>query len=192
MDSLKVFRIFYSIQGEGFWTGTPCIFIRFSGCNLDCDWCDTKHADPHSVLSVKEIMESFYRFPEHIKRVVLTGGEPTIQKLGWLISMLKMKGYYIALETNGYRAIADRFDPKLFDWITMSPKEIWHQKECDELKVVFRGQDLSIYNGIQYRHRYLQPLDKDGKMNIHETLKAIEENPGWNLSVQVHKFIGVE
>ena len=94
----KITEIFYSIQGEGFWVGTPCIFIRLSGCNLSCSWCDTKH-EIKKELNESEILEEIKQYPT--KMVVITGGEPTQQLLIDLLMGLKMAGYKIHLETNG-------------------------------------------------------------------------------------------
>ena len=72
----KINEIFYSLQGEGFWSGTPIIFIRFSGCNLRCDFCDTEHYS-HTEMSDAEIIDRIKTFPA--RRVCLTGGEPSLQ-----------------------------------------------------------------------------------------------------------------
>ena len=71
---MKVNEIFYSLQGEGRYTGTPAVFVRFSGCNLACDFCDTTHQSG-TEMSEDEIIENICRFPAG--HVVLTGGEPT-------------------------------------------------------------------------------------------------------------------
>ena len=98
---MKVSEIFYSIQGEGIYIGQPMAFIRFTGCNLRCRWCDTKYAyDEGSKLSIKEILECLKPYPT--KQVCLTGGEPMLQDdTPVLIEQLIKQEYLIYLETNG-------------------------------------------------------------------------------------------
>ena len=110
----KINEIFYSLQGEGFWSGTPIIFIRFSGCNLRCDFCDTEHYS-HTEMSDAEIIDRIKTFPA--RRVCLTGGEPSLQIDRFFIDLLHSHGYIIHIETNGTHAIPDGID-----WITVSPK----------------------------------------------------------------------
>lgn len=186
----KVNKIFYSIQGEGFHVGTPAIFIRFSGCNLKCAWCDTDHKS-FKEYSKEELEKEVYDKIVHLKTkpiIVFTGGEPTIQ--------LKedeelLKGFYRTIETNGFKKV-----PNWIDWTTLSPKNCKTQTQMckiDEIKIVFESNkmDLSRYNMFKNR-LYLQPLEKDGKMNIKETIEFIKKNPKWKLSLQTHKLIGIE
>lgn len=97
---LKINEIFYSLEGEGQWQGYPTIFIRLSGCNLKCKWCDTAH-EKFEEMKTDQILRKVMNFPS--KRVKITGGEPLIQELELepLIDTLKQEGYIIALETNG-------------------------------------------------------------------------------------------
>lgn len=96
---MKVNEIFYSLEGEGKWQGYPTIFIRLSGCNLDCDWCDTEH-QKFQEMEYNQIREELDKYP--CNRVKVTGGEPLIhEKTNFLIGLLKDWGYDVALETNG-------------------------------------------------------------------------------------------
>jgi len=96
---LKVSEIFFSIQGEGYVIGLPSNFIRLSGCNLRCKWCDTKYAwEEYTEMTEKEIVR---QLNWRIKRVTITGGEPLLQNLGALVAMLDRLGYNIIIETNG-------------------------------------------------------------------------------------------
>jgi len=96
---LKVSEIFFSIQGEGYVIGLPSNFIRLSGCNLRCKWCDTKYAwEEYTEMTEKEIVR---QLNWRIKRVTITGGEPLLQNLGTLVAMLDRLGYSIIIETNG-------------------------------------------------------------------------------------------
>lgn len=98
---MKINEIFYSIQGEGKWTGLPNIFIRTSGCNLRCSFCDTKYAyEDGKNMNISEILNQVSKYP--CKYICLTGGEPLLQNEAFdLIDTLLKKDYEICLETNG-------------------------------------------------------------------------------------------
>ena len=181
----KVNEIFYSIQGEGFQTGLPSVFIRFSGCNLSCDFCDTWHLD-YTERETEEILDEISQYP--CKNVLLTGGEPTFQnELPALTKALKSKGYWISIESNGTGMI-----PPEVDWITVSPKTDNFLKKGNELKLIYTGQnssELSEYLKNDYQHFFLQPRSME---NISETIEAVKANSSWKLSVQVHKLIGIK
>ena len=194
-----IVEIFNSVQGEGYHTGTPSIFIRFGGCNLQCSWCDTDFSKWEK-KSIPEIMEIVGQWST--KRVIYTGGEPALQKLGPLSDELHANGYNIAIETNGTIEIKEG----LVDWICVSPKDMLYpefsikQKQGDELKVVYVGQDLSMYDKLKqgFSNLFLQPCydeSKDAGENgktFHETFDVVMKNPGWNLSLQTHKWMGVD
>ena len=102
---MKINEIFYSLQGEGKWTGLPNIFIRVTGCNLRCSYCDTKYAYEHGKkMSIAEIVNEIQKFP--CIHICLTGGEPLLQQeIFDLINILLNGGYKLCLETNGSRSI---------------------------------------------------------------------------------------
>lgn len=187
----KINEIFYSLQGEGTYTGTPAVFIRFSGCNLQCDFCDTEHAD-YNEMSLEELMDEVDRYKE-VETIILTGGEPALQVDEALIEALHEENRFIAIETNGTHAL-----PEGIDWVTCSPKGMKPLKlnRMDELKVVYIGQDVeTIYNKVceQYdlMDAYLQPCtQKNGSANIRETIDYILAHPHWSLSLQTHKLVG--
>lgn len=112
-------EIFYSIQGEGRLVGTPSVFIRTSGCNLRCVWCDTPYTSwrPQGVeWSLREIVAEARKFPA--RHAVVTGGEPLLQvDIGRLTAKLKENGYHITIET-----AATLFKPVVCDLLSMSPK----------------------------------------------------------------------
>ena len=112
---MKINEIFYSLQGEGYFSGTPSVFIRFCGCNLNCSFCDTDHNTANMELSDEDILSVIAEWPS--RHVVLTGGEPSLQVTSELISKLHDKGYYVQAETNGTVRL-----PDAIDWITCSPK----------------------------------------------------------------------
>lgn len=103
--SLLVTEVFHSIQGESTWAGLPCGFVRLSGCNLRCRYCDTPYAyEPGDLMQIPDILKQLDRFD--CPHVTVTGGEPLLQKdTSLLISRLLQKGYHVSLETNGSQDI---------------------------------------------------------------------------------------
>ena len=131
-------EIFVSLQGEGYWTGTPMVFLRFAGCNLRCPFCDTAHTSPSTPMSLEELLHEVIchsersegissssgdtldhrsRYDSPIRRICLTGGEPGLQVDGALVEGLHAAGFTIHIETNGTRPL-----PPGIDWVTLSPK----------------------------------------------------------------------
>ena len=194
----KVNEIFHSLQGEGYNTGTASVFIRLSGCNLRCDFCDTLH-EKGTMMSLPEIVEQVMQYPK-APLIVLTGGEPSLWIDEDFVAGLKaMTGKRIAIETNGTRPL-----PHSIDWVTLSPKTgIGNSGDvpmilirCDELKVVYLGQDLAQYNNIEAIHRYLQPCWTDNPEkrlnNLQITVQAVMEHPQWRLSLQTHRILNIK
>ena len=198
---MRVNEIFYSLQGEGYNTGTPAVFVRLSGCNLQCPFCDTDFS-AFTEMSEGEIVEEVARYDAPL--VVITGGEPALQLTESLVEMLHWLGRTVAVETNGTLEL-----PKKVDWITLSPKDAFLGekatpilREADELKIVFDENmckdDVHIvskYANIKVKHRFLQPCDTgDAVRNAEITKKTIDyckEHPQWRLSLQIHKFLNI-
>lgn len=188
-------EIFYSLQGEGFFTGTPSLFIRFSGCNLQCNFCDTTHQSG-TKMTEEEIAAEAARCPA--THVVITGGEPSLQLTETLVEHLHALGKFVAVETNGTHPL-----PANVDWVTLSPKFPFVQSEkaqvvlkrCNELKMVFTGASLPDFSAIQADHLFLQPCDtpdpERNKQILKETIAYCLSHPQWHLSLQTHKLIGV-
>ena len=194
----KVNEIFHSLQGEGYYTGTASVFIRLSGCNLHCDFCDTHHEEG-TMMSLPEIVEQVMQHPD-APLIVLTGGEPSLWIDDDFVMGLKaMTGKRIAIETNGTHPL-----PHGIDWVTLSPKVGIGNSgkvplvltQCDELKVVYLGQDLTQYNGIKATYRFLQPCwssDTDAtRRNMAATIQAVLEHPDWRLSLQTQRIMGIK
>ena len=180
---LKISEVFYSIQGEGFWVGHPAIFIRFSGCNLKCPWCDTDFS--HKLTLTKEaILQIIKNYP--CKLLVLTGGEPGLQIDEEFVQFFKDKNYQVHIESNGTVTL-----PKNLDWVTISPKEKWIIKGGDELKVVYVEQDLEHYNKTNFNYYYLQPCYTPGYTNYEETVQKVKEDNQWILSIQMHRILKI-
>ncbi len=182
-DTLPVNEIFYSLQGEGFHTGTPAVFVRLSGCNLRCPFCDTDHS-AHTPMSVGEIVAEVTR--HSARTVIITGGEPSLYDLSDLVDALHTSGRRVHIETNGTRPL-----PAAIDWVTCSPKPGGEVviPECDELKIVFTGQDVeAIADRIPARHHFLQPCSGT---NTSEVIDYILTHPRWRLSLQTHKLLSI-
>lgn len=170
------------------------MFVRLSGCNLRCPFCDTDHTDGRE-MSEEEIVAEATRFPA--RHIVITGGEPSLFLTDRLIKLLHSAGRYVAVETNGTHRL-----PKEVDWVTLSPKDAFTDGatpiivRCDELKVVFDGRTLPDYSHITADHRFLQPCDTgDITRNQHIAALAVDyikEHPEWRLSLQTHKIINIQ
>ncbi len=190
-------EIFHSVQGEAFHTGMPHVFIRFGNCNLRCEWCDTDFLK-FEEMELEDIVERVLSF--NCQRVIFTGGEPAMQDLRTIGAALKEHDIHLSIETNGTIQI-----PEIIDWICVSPKDQLYpnvsikQRVGDELKVVYCGQDLSMYDELKtgFEHHYLQPcyLEKESIEENGRNFAAVEDlvkrNPGWRLSLQTHKWMGV-
>ena len=178
----KINEIFYSLQGEGYHTGTPALFIRFSGCNLKCSFCDTEHEEG-DWMSDEEIMAKAAQCPA--KMVVLTGGEPSLWIDDAFVDELHRIGKYVCIETNGTHSV-----PDATDWITCSPKGApIALKRIDEVKVVYtEGEDVEPYLSLPARAHFLQPCSCK---NTKEVVAYILKHPQWRLSLQTHKWIGI-
>lgn len=189
----RVNEIFYSLQGEGFYTGRPAVFVRLSGCNLRCPFCDTDFAAYEEMTSAQILARIEDLCPQERTTpmmVVLTGGEPSLQVDQPLVDALHAAGFYVAIETNGTHAL-----PDTIDWITCSPKEGSRivLRHASEVKVVYVGQDVEIYQTtIHAEHYFLQPCYQlNGSHNTAETIDYILHHPHWRLSLQTHKLIGI-
>ncbi len=203
--TMKINEIFYSLQGEGSFTGTPAVFIRFSGCNTSCPFCDTQHED-FTEMTEDDIMDEVKKYPAN--HVVITGGEPTLQLTPSLCRKLQENLFFVQIETNGSVKLDKDFNIKdqeesLIDWVTCSPKNLPIKiQRIDELKVLFDGEapmlymnDLNFYNHHFFIQEYrLQPVD-DGMQNDDKIKKCVEyilKNPQWTLSLQTHKILNVK
>lgn len=200
--SYRIVEIFETLQGEGYNTGMPSIFIRFGKCNLACHWCDTNYHQ-FQMMDTPKLLNRIHQFSA--KNIIITGGEPTIQPhLEHLLDILKSEGYYLAIETNGLNAV-----PKQIDYIATSPKRLYteaYQKKClthaDEVRIVVDDDVFDfctfIEQKIHAKRYYLSPCEQNGQMNILETIRLLgrlnerSQHPHWQLSIQTHKLAGIE
>ena len=207
----SVKEIFYTLQGEGANTGRPAVFLRFAGCNLWsgrepdradalCRFCDTEFVGTDGAGGGK------FDTPEALAAavaaawsashavglfVVCTGGEPLLQLDSALVAALRGQGFMIAVETNGTLT-----PPDGGLWLTVSPKAGAPLKltRGDELKLVYpqAGAEPERYAQLDFRHFFLQPMDGPEKgRNTRLATEYCLAHPGWRLSLQTHKFIGI-
>ena len=206
-------EIFYTLQGEGFFSGRAAVFCRFTGCNLwsghehhrdsaVCQFCDTDFlgtdgegggrfksakslADQIDKIWSKETNNQDSRF------VVCTGGEPLLQLDDSLITELHQRHFFVAVETNGTQDA-----PSDVDWLTVSPKAGAQLilERGDELKLVHpqNGINPESYEKLNFDNFYLQPMDGPQlESNTKYMIEFCRLNPMWKVSLQTHKLLDI-
>lgn len=193
-----VMEAFATVQGEGAHTGTPSWFIRLGGCDVGCVWCDVKESwdpDAHPRQSVKELVAAAVESGR--KTVVVTGGEPAMHNLAPLTDALRAAGLTAHIETSGAHPLTGTWD-----WVTLSPKKFKACREdvyplADELKVVvFHRSDMdwAAEHAEHVREDcglFLQPEWDRRDDATFWILSWIAARPGWRISLQTHKYIGI-
>ena len=202
-------EIFYTLQGEGANAGRAAVFCRFAGCNLwsgregdradaTCQFCDTDFVGTDGEGGGRfATAEDLAQACAHASGaagsglIVLTGGEPMLQVDADLIEALHARGFTIAIETNGTLPV-----PSSIDWICVSPKAGTElkQRSGDELKLVYPqdGLDPADLEGLDFAHRFLQPMDgAEAKRNTELSIAYCKAHPAWRLSLQTHKLLGI-
>jgi organic radical activating enzyme len=191
-------ELFYSLQGEGYHQGKAAFFIRLAGCDVGCVWCDVKDswdASKHPVLSVEDIVAAAAAHPSRI--AIVTGGEPLLHQLDPLTTALKAAGFQTHIETSGSSPMSGSWD-----WVCLSPKKFKAPlaesiKAADELKVVvFNKSDFdwanSFVNDVNTDcKKYLQPEWEKSDAMTPLVIEYIKQDPSWELSAQLHKYIQV-
>ncbi len=181
---MRVNEIFYSLQGEGVHAGRPAVFVRLSGCNRACPFCDTDFSR-FVEMSEQEILGEIEKFPGEI--VIFTGGEPAMQLTDSLVCAVKATGRRVHIETNGSLPVPDSVD-----WVTCSPKTPpYGIQRIDELKVLLTPQTdpEAIAAQLPPASDYcLQPLSCSNTADCVDWVKA---HPCWRLSLQTHKLIQI-
>jgi len=190
---LALAEIFYSVQGEGAWTGTPAVFVRLAGCNLNCRFCDTDYS-VKGFASPAEVVARVRALGGACPMVVLTGGEPFAQsETPDLIEALRGDGRRVHIESNGTIAVSLPDDV----WLTVSPKERLHADmaaRANEVKLIVDGRVplewLAEFQGREIP-AFLQP-EGNKRSNVELALDAVKAQPDrLRLGLQTHKFIGV-
>ena len=203
-------EIYFTLQGEGYHTGRPAVFIRFTGCNLwtglewdrqsaICDWCDTDfvgtdgpNGGKYSATEITNIISDLWPESQSSRPyIVCTGGEPLLQMDNTLIETIHDAGFEIGLETNG-----TILPPQGIDWICVSPKSKagFILKKGNELKIVFpqSGINPRQHENLEFDHFFIQPMDGEKqKENIKKSEEFVFKHPQWKLSLQTHKIIGI-
>jgi len=191
-------ELFYSLQGEGYHQGKAAFFIRLAGCDVGCVWCDVKDswdASKHPVLTIQEIVAAAVAHPSRI--AIVTGGEPLLHQLDPLTTALKAAGFQTHIETSGSSPMSGSWD-----WVCLSPKKFKAPlpesiKVANELKiVVFNQSDFdwacSFETAIDLDcKKYLQPEWEKSDAMTPLVIEYIKQNPSWELSAQLHKYIQV-
>jgi organic radical activating enzyme len=195
-SSYQVMEHFGTLQGEGYYTGRSAYFIRLSGCDIGCVWCDVKESwdvgagKSYSLEEIKGLSEGF-------DFIVLTGGEPAMHDLRALTDMLHKEQKYISLETSGCYELNGAVD-----WYTFSPKKFKKPhpeayQKADELKVViYHPSDLAWAeeHAKQVNDQcllYVQPEWSKKDQLQEQIIDFITRNPRWRLSLQTHKFLNI-
>jgi len=202
---MEINEIFYSIQGEGKWTGLPNVFIRTTGCNLRCSFCDTKYAYfDGKKMTIKDIMKSINEY--HCRKVCITGGEPLLQgEITELINNLEKNNYKICIETNGSQPLNEIIKRKnlIISMDIKCPSSKMHEKmnfenisfleKKDQLKFVIKDKkDYNYAKKIIEKYKpicpiYLQPVWGTNPKNLADWIK--KDGLKVNLGLQLHKII---
>lgn len=191
LPSLRVNEIFYSIQGEGFRAGEASIFIRLSGCDLTCGFCDTEFESGKD-MTLQEMLDTIAQY-EPCRAIVWTGGEPALQLTDEIVFFFAQQGYFQCVETSGGHRV-----PKHLDVVSVSPKVAEHvlaknfPDGVTELKYVMHKGKMSVpVPSVKAQYYFLQPQNDGHRINyenLEHCLKLILENPKWRLSMQSHKI----
>lgn len=196
--SLPVVEEFYSLQGEGFHTGKAAYFVRLGGCDIGCNWCDSRFSWDSSLHSMVETQAIIDRAIESgADSVVVTGGEPLMWSLDLLCNGFKDKNISTFIETSGAHPLSGTWD-----WICLSPKKNMPPvseicKAADELKVIIEDRSdfewAEKYKGIVNRAciLYLQPEWSKFDVIVPEIVEYIKKNPIWRISLQAHKYMHI-
>lgn len=196
--SLPVMESFYTLQGEGFHQGKAAYFIRLAGCDVGCVWCDVKESwdkDLYPEQSIEQIIMNAKNHPGRL--AVITGGEPTMYNLDALTKNLQEEGFLTNIETSGAYPLTG-----VWDWICLSPKKFKPPLtdillKANELKVIiFNRSDFAWAEKYAAMvspvcKLYLQPEWDKARLVTPWIIDYIKENPQWELSLQIHKYINV-
>ena len=196
--SLPVMEHFYTLQGEGYHQGRAAYFIRLGGCDVGCVWCDVKDswdADKHPKFTIENLKSKVLETPANM--VVITGGEPLMHNLDALTASLQSSGLQTNIETSGAHPLSGTWD-----WICFSPKKF--KEPLPEIFPVANELKVVVFNKSDFAWAekyaalvspscklFLQPeWDKAAEVTP-MIIEYIKQNPQWELSLQIHKYINV-
>ncbi|MCH9693028.1 MAG: 7-carboxy-7-deazaguanine synthase [Gammaproteobacteria bacterium] len=209
----SVKEMYYTLQGEGAHSGRPAVFLRFAGCNLwsgreehraeaVCRFCDTQFVGVdgpgggkfETPAKLADAVAALWPDTAENAYVVCTGGEPLLQLDSALIDAMHTAGFEVGVESNGTISA-----PAGIDWLCISPKgnAPLQQLSGNELKLVFPQQEPAAqpecFVELAFEHYYLQPLDGDETdINTRRVVDYCLRNPQWKLSMQSHKYLGID
>ena len=193
-----VMEHFYTIQGEGFYTGNAAYFIRLGGCDVGCVWCDVKEswdASIHPQVSIETMVDWVKQSGSPL--CVITGGEPAMYDLTDLVNALHNEGIKVNIETSGaYEIKGD------YDWICLSPKKfkfpiLSSLSKANEFKaVVFHPSDIQWAESYRKDLNencllYLQPEWSKSEQNLPLIIDYVKAHPEWQISLQTHKYMNI-
>ncbi|WP_353170443.1 7-carboxy-7-deazaguanine synthase QueE [Flavobacterium sp.] len=196
-EMLPLMEEFYTIQGEGFHTGTAAYFIRVGGCDVGCHWCDVKeswNADLHPPTAVEKIVSNAKSYAETI---VITGGEPLTWDMNPITTQLKNAGLNVHIETSGAYEVTGTWD-----WFCLSPKKNKLPVEsayaiANELKVIIHNKHDFIFAEEQAEKTnnnailFLQPEWSKKEEMTPLIVEYVMNNPKWRVSLQTHKYLNI-
>jgi organic radical activating enzyme len=194
---LPLMEEFYTIQGEGFHTGTAAYFIRIGGCDVGCHWCDVKeswNAALHPPTNIEQIVSNSKKYAN---TVVVTGGEPLMWDMNLLTQTLKGEGLNVHIETSGAYPLTG-----IWDWICLSPKKNMLPTQtvydnADELKIIIYNKHDFIFAEEQAEKvnkkaiLFLQPEWSKKEEMTPLIVDYVMNNPKWRVSLQTHKFLNI-
>ena len=198
LTKLPVMEKFYTIQGEGYYSGQPFYFIRLGGCDVGCHWCDVKESWDHNQHQFIEVNDLIKDVKEHTSNVVITGGEPLMWDLSELTKRFKENNIKLHLETSGAYELSGNWD-----WVCLSPKKKMLPKKefysmADELKVVIYNNDdfkFAIQESEKVSQEcklFLQPEWSKFDLMKDKIVQFVMKNKNWNISLQIHKYLEID
>jgi 7-carboxy-7-deazaguanine synthase len=193
-----VMESFYTLQGEGYHQGKAAYFVRLGGCDVGCVWCDVKEswdASKHPTQSIEEIVSAASAWPGRM--AIITGGEPLMHNLTELTTALHEAGFQTNIETSGAWPVSGAWD-----WICLSPKKF--KAPLPEILPLANELKIVIYNKSDFEWAekyaalvspacklYLQPEWSKSAIVTPLIIDYIKNNPRWEFSLQLHKYIHV-
>ncbi len=195
---LPIMEAFYTIQGEGFYTGTASYFIRIGGCDVGCHWCDVKESWNemlHPATPIDTIINQALKYSSKI--IVITGGEPLMWNLNLLTETLQKNGKQTHIETSGAYPLSGKWN-----WICLSPKKTKLPLEpiykiANELKMIIYNKsdfDFALQQAKKVSKDctlYLQPEWSKKESITPQIIDFVMENPQWKISLQTHKYLNI-
>jgi organic radical activating enzyme len=196
-EMLPLMEEFYTIQGEGYHTGTAAYFIRIGGCDVGCHWCDVKeswNAELHPPTNTDTIVDNASKYAD---TVVVTGGEPLTWDMTLLTQKLKNINRKVHIETSGAYPVTGTWD-----WFCLSPKK--NKLPVDDAYAIASELKVIIYN----KHDFIFAEEQAAKVNPKAILflqpewskkeemtplivDYVMNNPKWRVSLQTHKYLNI-